>query len=179
MTPKRYSHYDPVDWASIYRRLHVVAARCTSRMPDIFDGISAEDLVTEALTAFFQSTDGLKWDPAQGPLAAFLVGVLRNKAVDHARRQARFAGSIDDPDFAKRLCLVQPTGAELVEQSELSKKAQQMARGDSELAELVIAMERVDGGHHINQQLAEQLRTTPEDIVNRRKRLVTKFKRNG
>jgi DNA-directed RNA polymerase specialized sigma24 family protein len=74
-----------------------------TRTADIIDGVSAEDLVAEVLTLFFESPTQLGWDPNIGPLDNFLCGVLKNKMRSHLRRHARHAGSFDDLDLFDNL----------------------------------------------------------------------------
>lgn len=179
MKPEKYQLYEGIDWAQIYTRLFFVASRSTVQMPDIFDGVSAEDLVIQALSTFFEDPNGLGWNPTRGSLDRFLLGVLKHKAIDHIRRQERMMGSVDDPDFDfdQKIHLVQPI-VDGNEKGELYGKLKEAARGDSDLERLVEAVPDIDGRHDINQQLAEELRTTPQDIVNRKKRLLRRYKRN-
>ena len=48
-----YSHYSDIDWRAIYKRLVIYGQKLASRFPDVFDGISGNDLAGEALLAFF------------------------------------------------------------------------------------------------------------------------------
>jgi len=177
MKSEKYHLYKDIDWAHIYMQLHFVALRCAARMPDVFDGISAEDLVTQVLSTFFEDSNALGWDPKVGSLDQFLLGVLRKKTIDRIRRQRRIAGSVDDPDFAQGVSLVQATSNDQ-EMHELRAELQKAATGDPGLEELLKALADVDGGHNINQQLAKELKTTTQDIVNRRKRLIRRRKRS-
>src|SRR5262245_20520416 len=108
MKPERYHLYETIDWACVYKRLQLVALQSAARLPDIFDGVSAEDVVTQVISAFFEDPDGLGWNPTRGPLDRFLLGVLKHKTIDHLRRQRRTAGSLDDSNFAKSIYLVRP-----------------------------------------------------------------------
>jgi DNA-directed RNA polymerase specialized sigma24 family protein len=177
MQPKTYDSYEGINWEAVYERLHMVALHCTDLMPDIFDGVSAEDVVTQVLCTFFESPNGLGWDPLKGPLDRFLLGILKHKTVDHIRRDRQVAGSFDDPGFTTKIPFVDPTalGSEVL--NVLSEQVHQAANGDSELEELVTATNELDGSHNINQQLAKELKTTPTDIVNRKRRLIRKFQR--
>jgi DNA-directed RNA polymerase specialized sigma24 family protein len=177
MKPEKYQLYEGIDWAHIYTRLFFVASRSTAQMPDIFDGVSAEDLVIQALSTFFEDPNGLGWNPTRGSLDRFLLGVLKHKAIDHMRRHERIAGSIDDPDLVQKPYLVQPM-TDGNENGELYRELKKAARGDSDLERLVEAVPDIDGRHNTNQQLAEELGTTPQDIVNRKKRLLRRYKRN-
>jgi DNA-directed RNA polymerase specialized sigma24 family protein len=175
MEPETSESYDEIDWAVVYERLRVVALHCADRMPDIFDGVSAEDVVTQVLSAYFESSNGLGWNPAIGPLDRFLLRVLRNRTIDRIRRQSRVAGSFDDPEFTKGVYRAQPKESESDEPNDLSRQLHEAANGDHKLEELVTAAGDIDDGYNINQQLAKELRTTTEDIVNRKRRLTRRF----
>ena len=177
MKPEKYPLYEGIDWAQIDKRLFFVASRSTAHMPDIFDGVSAEDLVNQTFTTFFEDPDGLGWNQMRGPLDRFLLGVLKHKLIDHIRRQERMVGSFDDPDFVKKMHPVQPVAGD-DGKGELYGELEEAASGDSDLEKLVEAVPDIDGRNNVNQQLATELNTTPQDIVNRKKRLLRRYKRN-
>jgi len=177
MKPEKYPLYEGIDWARIGKRLFVVASLSTAHMPDIFDGVSAEDLVNQTFETYFAAFDGLGWTPKIGPLDRFLLGVLKHKLLDHIRRHKRMVGSLDDPDFVKKMQTGQPIAAG-DRKGELQEELERAASGDADLEELVEAARDIDGRHNVNQQLATELETTPEDIVNLKKRLVRRYKRN-
>ena len=147
------------------------------RVPDVFDGRSMEDLPSEVLLMFLESSNRLGWNPEKGSLDKFLFGVLKHKMIDHARRQLRTStGSLDDPDFQSRKqvsdkCSVSSTNQE----TELRHDLAQVVTADPELGELMRAAQDIDDGPNINQKLAQKLMTTPQDIVNRKKRLARKY----
>ena len=172
MTPESYHSYKDIDWADLSKRLHVFARQCRAQMPDVFDGMSGEDVVNEVLTLFFEDPNGLGWNPEVGPLAPFLLGVWKNKRLDHLRRERRTAGSLDDPDFLQGIHLTTNKDQRIDEFRADLKKA---ARGDPRLEAFVEALAKVDG-HNTNQQLAEELNTIPEEIVNLKKRLSRRYK---
>jgi DNA-directed RNA polymerase specialized sigma24 family protein len=176
MKPEKYPLYEGIDWAQIDKRLLFVATRSTAHMPDIFDGVSAEDLVNQTFETFFEALDGLGWTPKIGPLDRFLLGVLKHKMLDHIRRQKHIGGSLDDPDFVKNMQPVAPVAGD-VRKEELYGELEEAARGDADLEQLVEAVPDIDGSN-VNQQLASKLETTPEEIVNLKKRLVRRYKRN-
>jgi DNA-directed RNA polymerase specialized sigma24 family protein len=169
---------DDVNWTEIYRQLYVFARLCSRHVPDIFDGNSAEDMPNIVLLEYFESPTALGWNPEIGPLNRFLLGVLRNKILDCLRRQRRTVGSLDDPDFGSRIYKLQPT-LKPDEPRELQSQFREAVKGDRRLEELVIAMERLEVNYKINQQIAAVLNTTVKDIVNRKKRLIRKVKRQG
>ncbi len=161
--------------------LLVQARVCLSHAPDSFDcGISVEDLVGETLTAFFDSPKALGWKPGKETLDSpnetqksverFLAGVLRHKAVDHLRRQKHVAGSLDDPDKD-----VTPASRDEVTPSVdyafTRDRICELLKNDRELIDLIVATEFVTGEHNVNQELAEILGKTPQEIVNLKRRL--------
>jgi DNA-directed RNA polymerase specialized sigma24 family protein len=88
---------EEIDWGAVYRRLRVFAFQLAREMPGVFDGISADDLVGETLTAFFNDPNGLGWNPTtQDNLVKFLCGVLSNKYQTHRRRSRNREGAADD-----------------------------------------------------------------------------------
>ncbi|HLJ25708.1 MAG TPA: sigma factor [Candidatus Angelobacter sp.] len=176
---------NPEEITSIFKRLCVYVRICRWRMPDIFDGRSAEDLPSEVLASFLESPDRLGWDPAKGPLYEFLLGVLNHKMIDHLRRQGRTAGSLDDPADLQRLAgngdnqALQAPESRTNESTGLIARLGRIAAGDQELSELVTAVARLDDPRKMNQQLAHMLKTTPSDIVNRKKRLARRYLQDG
>lgn len=175
MATQQKSLSDDVNWAEIYRKLYVYARLCSRYVSDIFDGNSAEDMPGIVLLEYFESQTGLGWNPAKGPLNRFLLGVLKNKMMDHLRRQRFTMGSLDDPDFGSKIHKVRPT-LKPEEPREAGLQLQKAARDDRELEELVTAMRELDGNYKINQKLASILHTTVKDIVNRKKRLIRRVK---
>ena len=125
--------------------------------------------------AFFASEGALGWDESKGDVAAFLCGVLRNNFLDRVRRyRRRDGGSVDDSTFVKRF----PERASrespvhrALEIKEWIASLKNNLRGDKELEDLINAIGSTNGDHNINQELAAELGTTVDDIVNRRKRL--------
>jgi DNA-directed RNA polymerase specialized sigma24 family protein len=137
-------------------------------MPAIFDGISPDDLVGEALLAFLGGESGLRWNPRQGSLEGYLCGILKNKFLMHARRNWRQAGSADDghPPALRPLASNRaPTSSKITEAILVA------ARGDAELQDLIKAAQDIEGYSRINQQLSKRMNTNIPDVVNRRKRL--------
>lgn len=176
MKPEKYPLYEGIDWAQIDKRLTLVAIRSTAHMPDIFDGVSAEDLVNQTVYTYLADPDGLGWTPTIGPLDRFLLGVMKHKLLDHIRRQKYIEGSFDDPDFVKNMQPVAPVAGD-VRTGELYGELEEAARGDADLEQLVEAVPDIDGSN-ANQQLASKLETTPKEISNRKRRLVRRYKRN-
>lgn len=143
-------------------------------MSATFDcGVSEEDLVAETLTAFFESKNGLGWNPKKGArLDTYLCKVLRHRFIDHLRRTRKVGGSLDDEAFAVILSGAASNPSSSAEYRELLDAMHKMVGGDRDLRDLITATELTDGGHNVNQQLAEILGKSPQDIVNLKRRLL-------
>src|SRR5215471_3850934 len=169
----------------IFKRLCVFVRLSCWHMPDVFNGLSAEDLPSEVLLSYLESPNGLGWDPLIGPLDKFLLVILRNKMIDHLRRQKHTAGSLDDPVYLQQIA--NSPGNQTLDAPEphasvpTDWKAQdsRVDDGNRDLNALRWALEDIDDFSNINQKLAKRLKTTPSDIVNLKKRLARKFPRNG
>jgi DNA-directed RNA polymerase specialized sigma24 family protein len=165
-----------VDWDGTYKRLCVLADYVAKKVPDVFDGVSIDDLINDVFVLFFESPNQLGWRPEEGELSRFLMGVLKHKVLDHMRRQAKTVGSFDDPNFMQQFKFssnafmtnpVFTTDNDLLE----------TISGDTQLEDLVSAVELVDSGRNMNQLFAEALNTTPDDIANRKRRLKRKLEK--
>ena len=85
--------FDEIDIDPLYKRLSVFAWKLSCQMPHVFDGISPDDLVGEAVLTFLSSETRLGWDPRKANLDRFLCGVVKNLFLTHARLSRRCAGS--------------------------------------------------------------------------------------
>jgi DNA-directed RNA polymerase specialized sigma24 family protein len=162
-----------VDWARIWKLLRVAAHRAVRGAPETFDcGVSAEDLASETLGAFFADPNRLGLKPNKGNVENFLIGVLNNKAKDHLRREKFVGGSLDDQDRR----LPEPAqGANFAEEvafREVQERLYALVGDDKDLRDLIAAVEFVSGRYNVNQELAEALDKTPGEIVNLRRRLL-------
>jgi RNA polymerase sigma factor (sigma-70 family) len=135
----------------------------THDQPDVFDAVSADDLVSETVLEFLRSPNALGWVPARGKLETFLCTVLKNKFIDHLRRHQHYGGPVDGDLFA-----VQPE--QQLEQQEAVDQVLKHVRGKKELEELVSAIRDSNGGPCPNQELAADLGITVSEVVNRKKR---------
>src|SRR5438045_2718050 len=85
-------------------RLRALAGWLTHDQPDVFDAVSADDLVSETVLELLRSPNALGWVPARSNRETVLNTVLKNKFIDHQRRDRH------DEDLVKEgeLCVVQP-----------------------------------------------------------------------
>lgn len=167
--------FQGIDWPRVWKTLRVRAETLVGSAALVFDcGISAEDLAVETLEAFFLSENGLGWQPAKGSIEGFLCGVLKNKFIDHFRRDQHLAGPIDDETFKD------PSASPLnandphkqLSYQEFADQIRSLVRGNRELEDFIAATELTDGAHNVNQQLADIMEISASEVVNRRKRLL-------
>ncbi|PYP92185.1 MAG: hypothetical protein DMG65_05135 [Candidatus Angelobacter sp. Gp1-AA117] len=157
-------------YTPLFKRLHICAVNhfyAAGKANSIVDGLSAEDLASEVLTEFLQNKYK-SWDENKGALEVYLMGILRNKWVDHLRRQTRTPCSIDDEKASHEIT----EGPEYKWEPE--KKIYLRDIIDHARAvdpEFVAAAENLEEGHDSNKQLAKALYTTPSKIFNRKKKL--------
>ena len=167
----RQAILDEVDWDAIWRRLIVLASRITREMPGVFDGISAEDLAGETLTAFLVDPSGLGWNPTtEDNLARFLCGVLKNKFMTHRRRSRSREAAADERPVA-------PASVISPAQDSMADRIEAVAKGKRDLEELVEASRDIEDSANINQQLSMRLKTTVQDVINRKRRLIRSLKK--
>jgi DNA-directed RNA polymerase specialized sigma24 family protein len=166
------------DWNSIdFKRLEKVlfikamaVVRDASRSFDA--GVSAEDLVKETLTAFLESSNGLGWSEKQGRLETFLGGVLLNKARTHFRHEKKVAGSLDAENHRFPVVDGRPTPAALYESKEFFEKLYEAVGDDTDLRDLIAAVDLTTGAHNVNQEPADAMGRTPPEVVNLKRRLM-------
>ncbi|MGC1449064.1 MAG: hypothetical protein WA830_03415 [Candidatus Sulfotelmatobacter sp.] len=161
------------DWDALYRRLEVYAFWLASGMPAVFDGVSADDLPGETLLAFWTDPASLNWDPTIQPsLEKFLGGVLKNKFLTHRRRsQTR-----EHPAPSDRNEPMLPVLNAAPPQDMLHERIRDAVRGARDLEEFIEASQKIEDGANVNQLLSQELHTTVEDVVNRKKRIKTRLK---
>src|ERR1035438_5979687 len=91
--------FERIPWLEVCMRLRAMAGWLTHDQPDVFDAVSADDLVSETVLAFLRSPNALGWMPARGKLETFLCAVLKNRFIDHLRRHRRYGGPLEDGDL--------------------------------------------------------------------------------
>ena len=167
--------WEQVDWEEEYKRLVVVAAYAARTHPQTFDmGLSAEDVVHKVLLEFFESDNGLGWNPSRGSLSAFLGRRVKQRLLDHRRRQKKVAGSIDDNDSSLRIpaACVEPVAPREHSYAEFKGQLLNAVGPNQELRDLIEAPELTDDGANVNQQLAEILDKPVSKVVNAKRRLM-------
>ena len=157
--------FERVPWLEVCMRLRATAGWLTHEQPDIFDAVSADDLVSETVLEFLRSPNALGWVPARGKLETFLCAVLRNRFIDHLRRHRHYGGPLEDGD----LFAVQP--GQQLEQQEAVEQVMQHVRGKKDLEDLVSAINESNGSPCPNRELAADLGITVSEVVNRKKRI--------
>jgi RNA polymerase sigma factor (sigma-70 family) len=157
--------FEHVSWPDIYKRLRAMAGWLTRDQMRVFDAVSAEDLVSETLLDFLKSPNALGWTPARGKLEVFLCTVLRNKFVDHVRRDKHNAGPPEEAD----LFTIQPERH--IEQQEAINQVMQRVQGRKDLEETVVAICDSTGDGRSNQQLAKDLGVSVPETAKRKRRI--------
>lgn len=166
--------YEDIDWPGLLKTLWVCAQRLRAAAA-VFDcGVSPDDLVNETLEAFWSSENALGWTAKKGSIEAFLCTVLKRRFIDHIRRDEKVAGSFDDQklEYPSSLQSQESPTHDDLSYKEFADKMRSMVHGRKDLEDLITASEMTDGGHNVNEQLAEILETTTKDVVNRKKQLL-------
>ncbi len=162
---------EEIDWGDLKKRLTVTAFQVV-RSAQLFDcGVSPDDVVTEVLLEFFESPRALGWNPKKGKLGVFLGVVLKRRLTDHLRREKYVARSSEDEESREH----KPDGPVPWRELDYEQFAEQILKevdGDQELEDYVAASLLVDGGHNMNQQMAEILVVSESEVVNRKRRLM-------
>jgi len=176
---------DQINWERLYKVLWLTAKATTSGARPTFDcGVSAEDLVGQALTEFWSSPKKLGWKPPKGErscpseiqrsLEAFLIVVLKRRGINHLRREKHVAGSLD----GEHRNLLEPSGIDPslveVEYARTRERIYSLLEGEQDLKDLIAAAELTTGSYNVNQELGEILDKKPEEVKNLKRRLVNK-----
>ena len=167
--------FENIDWTVLYKRLRIVAGWLCKNANATFDcGLSADDVVGEVLEEFFESSNGLGWTKKKGTLENFLSKVVKNKVIEHLRRDKKIVGSLDDSGISlKRMHSHAETNPlAKVEGDKLVLKMYELVGDDQDLRDLIAAADLTDGGHNVNQQLGEVMDKTPQEVVNLKRRLM-------
>jgi DNA-directed RNA polymerase specialized sigma24 family protein len=172
------NRFQNIDWARVYKVLTVHAANVVRHYggADTFDGgFSYEDVIGQVLEEFYASEDGLGWKESKGKLEPFLGRAVRNKIIDHLRRQKHIAGSLDDTSrtvvpVEKNNSATAPERAK----ADLTSELYALVGDDTELKDLIAAAELTTGSHNVNQELGEILNKTPRQVSKLKERLLEK-----
>lgn len=167
--------FDHVNWEEERKQLTVHAMIAAKGFPRIFDmGVSVEDVVADVLLEFFKSPNGLGWDPKRGRLHAFLRKRVKQRLIDHIRRDAKIAKSVDDTSSTEEFLTphVSPVGTTRCEYAEYRDQLLEIVGDDQDLRDLIEATQLVAGGANVNQQLSEILDRPVSEVVNLKRRLM-------
>jgi hypothetical protein len=159
----------------LWRRLYLYAAVLTGGTGVVMHcGLSAEDLATEALNKYLLSPNGLGWRESKGSLTAFLGTVLRNRFIDHLRRQREVACAEDDSDESPSQTKSANNLDDGIAVRELTDRLLDLVKGrgdEADLRDFIHAGSMISEGGKVNQQLADLLGVGEGEVVNRRKKL--------
>lgn len=169
------NRYTSADWEDLWRRLALKAAILMSGLDVSRDcGVSALDLVAETLDAFWQSPNGLGWRENKGPLPVFLGTVLKNRFLNHLRRDKKILKTDGEVEEAIPQRTADPGPYEEMAGRELEARLIGLVKGrpdEEELTDFIVAGSMLKGAGKVNQQLAEIIGSTVGEVINRRKRL--------
>jgi RNA polymerase sigma-70 factor (ECF subfamily) len=118
----RIGKKDPEAFAVFYDRHGGVAFSLAYRI--VGDRAAAEDVTQEAFISVWRS--GARYDPARGSVRSWMLGIVRNRAIDFLRSRAGRAPKLDfDDDTA----LEQRPAAERTEEEALRRETASELRG--------------------------------------------------
>lgn len=169
------NRYQSVDLDDLWRRLYLYAIVLTGGANIVMHcGVSADDLATETLDKYLLSPNGLGWRENKGSLTAFLGTILRNKFIDHLRRQKEVPQTEDTSN--ERSLQTENLGDldEDIAARELADRLQALVKGrrdEQELRDFIEAASMISDSRKVNQQLASLLGVDEGEVVNRRKKL--------
>ena len=169
------SRFEDINWSALYKRLRIVADQLCRGANRTFDcGLSGEDVVGEVLEKFFESSNGLGWTKKKGTLENFLSKVVKNKVIEHLRRNKKIAGPLDDSAISlkppRSHAEIDPLAKNQWER--LVTKMYELVGDDQDLRDLIAAVDLTGRGHNVNQQLGEAMDKTPQEVVNLKRRLM-------
>jgi RNA polymerase sigma-70 factor (ECF subfamily) len=129
------------------------------------------DAVQEAILKYFQSDNGLDYDPQRGPLPAYLLGVARRIVLDGRKKEKRRAeisgriasGNAEEIDPRSRY-----DAALSVDQIKDKLRA---SDADPELSQAISGIEAFGDEPDENQQIADRFQTTVGRVNNWKKKL--------
>lgn len=166
---------ESVDWRILTKRVYWAALRLVGHTNRVVDcGISsAEDLVAEAMTEFFDSPNGLSWDGTEDGLVRLLCGVLRNKFLDHLRRDGKvhpdsegaMAGLVSKEAAPDDQAACKVVEARLIEAVRGHPK-------ERELEDFIVAASCITETGMVDKQMADLLDISVNEVRNRRKMLL-------
>jgi len=166
------NQYGNIDWERIRKVLVVREGQLRRIAERVVDETTPDELASEVIREFFNHRNRLGWDPKKGPLEWFLVRVLDRKWIDHPGREARAGTASNSRHTASELALKAENRLEELDPHELLNRVRDLAARDSELVEIVDAVELLEGeSHQPNQQVSELIGTSVKEVEKRKKRL--------
>jgi RNA polymerase sigma factor (sigma-70 family) len=142
----------------------------------------AEDLAQEVFRSVARFAEGGGYDPARGSFRGWLLGIARNKAVDHfaaAQRQPRGTGDTDVRDLLESQPTPSPEESALFE-AEYRRRlfdwaAERVRAGSTEAAWRAFQMAGVEGRPAAD--VAEALGTTVGTVYYYKSRIMARMRR--
>lgn len=179
--------FDGIDWDEVLRRLLLEACRLfgTARLSGQDAvlaglGVSPRDLVHETVRKLLED-ETVQYRRRRGDLVPFLKTVMRNDFVDLLRRASHKTTQILDPidsprrdaDGVPQTLDSFPGPTSRSPDIIWTERVRALAADDPELVEYVESI--VDIGLSKPSDIADLLSTTVNDVLNRRRRLRTRF----
>jgi DNA-directed RNA polymerase specialized sigma24 family protein len=166
------NQYANINWERI-RKILVVREGQLRIAERVVNATTTGDLASEVITEFLNHRNRLGWDPKKGALESFLLRVLDRKWMDHPIQEAKAGGSQDDhltdtetAEKAENRLFEDP------EPGELLRRVREFVANDSELLEIIEAVDMLGGdSDQPNQQMSDLIGITVKDVENRKKRL--------
>jgi len=169
---KSANQYGNIDWERIRKVLVVREGQLRRIAERVVDETTPDELASEVIREFFNHRNRLGWDPKKGALEWFLVRLLDRKWIDCPGREATPGASSNKRHAASEPGQKAENRLEELDPHELLKRVRDLAANDSELVEIIDAVELLDGdSHQANQQVSELIGTSVKDVEKRKKRL--------
>jgi DNA-directed RNA polymerase specialized sigma24 family protein len=169
------NRYESIDWADLWRRLYLHAAKLTGGVNTVIDcGVSAEDLVQDTMKKFLQSPNGLGWRENKGSLPVFLGAILENGFIDHIRREKKVVRPDPGADEPAQPTPDQPSLIEDLALQQFQNRLLTLIKGredERELKDFILASSMTTSEGKVNKQLADLLGVDEGEVINRRKKL--------
>jgi hypothetical protein len=169
---------EPVDWSLLRKRLYLTAVSLVGG-PKRGDSDLANDLVSQAVTQFFSSPNGLGWDGTSLGLTKLLIVVVKRRYIDQVRREKKLTKEDPDKALAQIVSCSLGQSDDQIAGEELKCRLFAAVAGhpkEKELRDFITAAGIISSTSFVDHQLAEMLSTegntvTVGEVRNRRKML--------